>query len=389
LLFLCAKLLKILGLIRIVKVLTTLLLCNRLRKRLLLVKNSIFLAIQNNIIYMSRHPITIKDIAKILNVSVSTVSRALKDHPDISKKTKKAVQDLARELNYRPNEIALSLKNRRSKIIGIMVPKLVHHFFSSVIEGVENVSYENGYQVMIYHSDELLQREIQLTESFMSYRLDGLIVSMSKETEDASHFTKLAQLGVPIVYVDRVPDGDFNKVLFDDYQGAYDAVKHMIDCGCKKVVHFGVSPTMDIGRKRSKGYLDALKDGGLPTRDDYIVNCDSYEGALKTTEDIMYLYPDIDGVFAVNDMTAIGAMKQLQKMGKRIPEDVKVMGFSNEISSSISSPTLSTVDQQGVLMGEEAAKLLLDNMDGIKRAQVKTVGANLVARESTCGLLKG
>lgn len=333
---------------------------------------------------MSRHPITIKDLAKILNVSISTVSRALKDHPDISKKTKKAVQALAKELNYRPNEIALSLKNRRSKIIGIMVPQLVHHFFSSVIEGVENVAYKSGYQVMIYHSDEMLEREIQLTQSFMSYRLDGLIVSMSKETEDSSHFKKLEQLGVPIVYFDRVPEGDHNKVLFDDYQGAYDAVKHMIDCGCKKIIHFGVSPTMDIGRKRNKGYSDALKDNGLQMKDDFIVKCDSYEGAIKTTEDMMYLYPDIDGIFAVNDLTAIGAMKQLQKMGKRIPEDVKVMGFSNEISSSISTPTLSTVDQQGVLMGEEAASLLFDNMDGIKRSQTKTVSANLVIRESTC-----
>ena len=136
---------------------------------------------------MSRHPITIKDIAKILNVSVSTVSRALKDHPDISVATKKSVQALAKELNYRPNEIALSLKNRRSKIIGIMVPQLVHHFFSQVIEGVENVAYNAGYQVMIYHSDELLEREIQLTQSFMSYRLDGLVVSLLMETTRPSN----------------------------------------------------------------------------------------------------------------------------------------------------------------------------------------------------------
>lgn len=334
---------------------------------------------------MSRHPITIKDIARILNVSVSTVSRALKDHPDISVATKKAVQDLAKELNYRPNEIALSLKNRRSKIIGVMVPKLVHHFFSSVIEGVENVAYTNGYQVMIYHSDELLEREIQLTQSFMSYRLDGLIVSMSKETEDFSHFTKLSQLGVPIVYFDRVPEGDCNKVLFDDYQGAFDAVNHMIDCGCKKIVHFGVSPTMDIGRKRIKGYHDAIKARGLEANDSYVVKCDTYEDALKITEEILYLYPDIDGIFAVNDLTAIGAMKQLKKIGKRIPEDVKVMGFTNEISSSIISPSLSTVDQQGVLMGEVAVQMLLDNMDGIQRSQSKTIHANIMIRESTCG----
>jgi len=333
---------------------------------------------------MSRHPITIKDLARILNVSISTVSRALKNHPDISDSTKKLVQDLAEELNYRPNEIALSLKNRKSNIIGVMVPTLVHHFFSSVIEGVENIAYKNGYQVMIYHSDELYERELQLTKSFMSYRLDGLIVSMSKETKEFSHFAKLAQLGIPMVYFDRVPDGEYNKVLFDDYQGAYDAVTHMIKCGCKKIAHFGLPSSMDIGKKRTSGYLAALKDHGLAFNDDYIVKCDSYEGALKASEDLMYLFPDIDGIFAVNDLTAIGAMKQLQKMGKKIPEDVKIMGFSNEISSAISSPSLSTVDQQGILMGEEAIKLLLEDMDGIKRTETKTVKANLVIRESTC-----
>jgi len=332
---------------------------------------------------MSRHPITIKDIARILNCSVSTVSRALKDHPDISKATKKAVQDLARELNYRPNEIALSLKNRKSKIIGIMVPKLVHHFFSSVIHGVENIAYDKGYQVMIYHSDESLEREIQLSQSFMSYRVDGLVVSMSKETQDASHFTKLSQLGIPIVYFDRVPDSNCNKVVFDDYQGAYDAVSHMIDQGCKKIIHFGVASTMDIGKKRIKGFVEAMKDHDLYVDDDYIVLCDSYEKALVSTPEMLTKFPDLDGIFAVNDLTAIGAMKQLKKMGKRIPEDVRVMGFSNEISSSISTPTLSTVDQQGVVMGEAAAQLLFENMDGIKRSQTITVEADLIIREST------
>lgn len=333
---------------------------------------------------MSRHPITIKDIARILNISVSTVSRALKDHPDISDATKKAVQEMARELNYRPNEIALSLKNRRSKIIGVMVPKLVHHFFSSVIEGLENVAYDNGYQVMIYHSDEMYEREVQLTQSFMSYRLDGLIVSMSKETEDSSHFDKLSQLGIPIVYFDRGPEGEYNKVLFDDYQGAYDAVKHLIGCGSKKIVHFAASESLDIGKKRRKGYTDALNDHHIEVREDLIINCDSFDFALSCTRDLFERIEGIDGIFAVNDLTAIGAIKQLNQLGKKVPEDVKVIGFTNDISSAIYNPSLSTVDQQGIKMGEEAALLLLQNMDGIKRAQVKTISANLIIRESTC-----
>jgi DNA-binding LacI/PurR family transcriptional regulator len=222
-----------------------------------------------------------------------------------------------------------------------------------------------------------------LTQSFMSYRLDGLVVSMSKETEDFTHFNKLSQLGVPIVYFDRVPEGDYNKVLFDDYQGAFDAVQHMIDCGCKKIIHYAASSTMDIGRKRKQGYIDALKKNGLEVNDAFVIECDSYDCALKTTNEILKLIPDLDGVFAVNDLTAIGTMKQLTKNGKRVPEDVKVMGFSNETSSVIYSPSLSTVDQHGVKMGEEAAKLLLDNMDGVRRAQTKTIAASLVIREST------
>ena len=332
---------------------------------------------------MTKHPITIKDLAKILGVSVSTVSRALKDHPDISDKTKKAVQELAKELQYRPNAIALSLKNRKSKIIGIIVPKMVHHFFSSVIDGVENIAYDNGYQVMIYNSGESFEREIQLTQSILSFRLDGLIISMSKETSDYNHFDKLEQYGIPVVYFDRVPDLNVNKVIFDDYQGAFDAVQHLIDKGCKEIAHLSASEHMDIGRLRINGYKDALEKNGISFNSELIIECDTFDDAGIITKKLIQNNPKLDGIFAVNDLTGIGATNALLEIGKNVPNDIMVIGFTNEISSAVCSPSLSTVDQRGTEMGEEACKLLMENMDRDQPPKSKIVKANLILRNST------
>jgi len=332
---------------------------------------------------MAKHPITIKDLAKILGVSISTVSRALKDHPDISTKTKKAVQDLAKELQYLPNEIALSLKNRKSKIIGIIVPKLVHHFFSSVINGVENVAYDNGYQVMIYNSDENYEREVLLTNSILGFRLDGLIISMSKETKDFSHFDKLDKYGMPLVFFDRVPDLPVNKVIFDDFQGAFDAVEHLIAKGCRKIAHLSASENMDIGRFRIDGYKAALKKHQIPFNSEWIVKCDTFEDAVPIAQQLIQKYDDLDGIFAVNDLTGIGATKAVHLCGKNVPEDIKVIGFTNEISSAVCAPSLSTVDQRGIEMGEESCRLLLESILKEQPAQTKIVKANLILRNST------
>ncbi|MCD6090427.1 MAG: LacI family DNA-binding transcriptional regulator [Bacteroidales bacterium] len=332
---------------------------------------------------MIKHQVTIKDIAKILGISVSTVSRALKDHPDISIKTKKVVQDLAKELQYRPNEIALSLKSRKSKIIGIIVPKLVHHFFSSVIEGIENIAYENGYQVMIYNSGESYEREIQLSSSILNFRLDGLIISMSKETTDFSHFDKLDQYGIPIVFFDRVPDLPVNKVIFDDYQGAFDAVSHLIKQGCRTIAHLSASEQMDIGRKRIEGYKAALAANNIPFNADLLKECDTFEDAVLIAAILIQDNPHLDGIFAVNDLTGIGATNAIRQSGRRVPEDIKVIGFTNEISSAVCAPSLSTVDQRGVEMGEVACRLLLESMAKEQPSQTKVVKADLILRNST------
>jgi len=332
---------------------------------------------------MTKHPITIKDLAKILNVSISTVSRALKDHPDISVKTKKAVQELAKELQYRPNEIALSLKTRRSNIIGIIVPKLVHHFFSSVIQGVEDIAYNSGYQVMIYNSDESYDREVLLSGSIQSFRLDGLIISMSKETTDFNHFDKLDQYGIPVVFFDRVPDLPVNKVIFDDFQGAFDAVSHLIEQGCKKIAHLSASEHLDIGRLRIDGYKEALSKHGIPFDKNLVIKCDTFDEAIPITEKLIEEYGDLDGIFAVNDLTGIGATKAVHESGKRVPEDIKVIGFTNEISSAVCAPSLSTVDQRGKEMGEEACRLLLESIKKDQPPQTKVIKANLILRKSS------
>ncbi len=335
---------------------------------------------------MLKQQITIKDLARILNVSVSTVSRALKDHPDISEKTKKAVVELAEKLNYRPNELALSLKKRKSHIIGVMVPEMVHHFFSSVIGGIESIAYNLGYQIMIFHSNESYEREVFLTEALLSYRLDGLIVSMTKQTKNYDHFRMLENAGIPIVYFDRVIDEiESNKVVFDDFNAAFHVVEHLVRQGCKNIVHLAGPENMPIGRERKNGYLSALETFNLNIKDDYVFHCDNYEDAKNTLPSVLDKYPEIDGVFAVNDLTAIGAIKAIKEKGLKIPGNVKVAGFTNEISSSVYDPPLTTVDQQGELMGKEAIKLLLEYSDsqGAIGYKTRTISYKLLPRASS------
>ncbi|MBI9033611.1 MAG: LacI family DNA-binding transcriptional regulator [Bacteroidales bacterium] len=335
---------------------------------------------------MLKQQITIKDLARILNVSVSTISRALKDHPDISDKTKKAVVELAEKLNYRPNEWALSLKKQKSHIIGVMVPEMVHHFFSSVIGGIESIAYNLGYQIMIFHSNESYEREVLLTEALLSYRLDGLIVSMTKQTKNFDHFRMLENAGIPIVYFDRIIDEmESNKVVFDDFNAAFHVVEHLVRQGCKKIVHLAGPENMPIARERKNGFLNALETFNLPVKEQFIFHCDNYEMAQEKLPELLDQYPEIDGLFAVNDLTAIGAMKAIKAKGLRIPQDVKVAGFTNEISSGIYDPPLTTVDQQGELMGKEAIKMLLDYSDskGEIGYKTRTISYKFLPRAST------
>jgi LacI family transcriptional regulator len=330
--------------------------------------------------------ITIKDIAKALNISASTVSRALKDHPDISRETKNAVNDLAAKLRYKPNAVALSLKNSRTNTIGVIVPELVHFFFSSVISGIEDVAYDAGYNVMVCQSNEMYSREIINAQALDSNRVEGALVSISKETHDFAHLLYLEENGIPLVFFDRAPEElDVYKVIIDDCKAAYNATTHLIETGCKRIAHLAAPQTLGIGIQRLAGYKKALKDHGIPYREDWVIVADSFELAGDATRNLMHLPSPPDAIFAVNDMTAVGAMKTLQRMSIAVPQKVAIIGFSAGFFSDITTPTLSSVDQHGYEMGVEAAKLLLQRIEEPAEGLHKTqyIDTHLVLREST------
>ena len=330
--------------------------------------------------------ITIKDIAKALGISASTVSRALKDHPDISRDTKDAVNDLAKKLHYKPNAVALSLKSSKTNTIGVIIPELVHFFFSSVISGIEDVAYDAGYNVMICQSNEKYEREIINAQALLSNRVEGALISISKQTTDYTHLLSIEESGIPIVFFDRVPDGfDSDRVIIDDQEAAYNAVCHLIQSGCKRIAHLAAPNSLGIGKFRFEGYREALLAHNMPYIQDYVIVADSFDLAAIATRKLIQLPIPPDGIFAVNDLAAVGSMKTLQKMGVAIPEKVAIMGFSAGSYSDITTPTLSSVDQHGYEMGTKAATVLLERIEAKRNGVGETfyVETNLVIREST------
>lgn len=307
---------------------------------------------------------TIKDIARELNVSSSTVSRALKDYPGISDETKRKVKELAEKLNYRPNAVALSLRKSKSFTIGVVIPEVVHFFFSTVISGIEEVAYKNGYNVILCQTNEKLEREISCVETMLSNQIDGLLVSYSKETTDFSHFTKLMEMELPIVFFDRTPNIEKTvNVTVNDFSGGYQATKHLIDQGYRKIVHLAGPSNLAISKKRMEGYLAALSDSGISIDERLVVECpvanekESFEICLE-----LFKNPQDrpDAIFAHHDMVAAGAMMAIKSLGLRIPEDVGVVGFSNWQFAAMIDPPLTSILQPGTKIGEKATQILLE-----------------------------
>lgn len=329
---------------------------------------------------------TIKDIARELKVSPSTVSRALKDHPDISVETKRAVNELAEKLNYQPNAVALSLKQQRSNTIGIIIPEIVHYFFSSVISGIEDVAYEAGFNVIICQSNEMADREKANVKTLLASQVDGILVSVSKATTDFSHLEKIRKNKVPLVFYDRiVPGFEVDQVIIDDFDAAYRATRHLTDSGRKRIAHFAGPQNLLIGRQRKEGYKKALEDTGIHLGEALVYDADNFEKARLAVLKILETGTEIDGIFAVNDLTAIGAMQTLQKRGIKIPGEIAVVGFSDGRFSGITDPTLTSVDQHGYEMGTVATRMLLKRILSKEDypAETKVLNANLIVRESS------
>ena len=313
---------------------------------------------------MYKGHVTIKDIAKELGISPSTVSKALKGHPDISLSTKKAVHELVEKWNYKPDPIALSLKSGLTRIIGVIVPEIVHYFFSTVISGIEDLAYDSGYHVMFCQSNESYEREVKAVETLLSSRVDGILVSVSKVTSDFRHFRKIQENGIPLVFFDRIcSEIDTDRVVVDDEVGAYDAVKHLISVGCKNIVHLSGPQNLQIGKNRKDGYIRALKYYNLPIDYKNIIKCDTREEARIIVPELMKRIKRPDGIFAVNDLTAVETMNMIRECGFNVPQDVSVVGFTSGMISDITFPTLSSVEQHGYMIGREAVKLLIDRIE--------------------------
>ncbi|WP_291786037.1 LacI family DNA-binding transcriptional regulator [Cecembia sp.] len=322
---------------------------------------------------------TIKDIARELNVSSSTVSRALKDYPGISDETKRKVKEMAEKLNYRPNAVALSLRKSKSFTVGVIIPEVVHFFFSTVISGIEDFAYKNGYNVILCQTNEKLEREKSSLETLLSNQIDGLLVSYSKETTDFSHFSKLMEQDFPIVFFDRRPylENTIN-VTVNDFNGAYNATKHLILQGYKKILHLAGPPNLAISVKRKEGYLSALQEAGIPVLEELIVTCpegDEWESFELIKKLFQNPLTRADAIFAHHDIVASGAMMAVKSLGLRIPDDVGIVGFSNWQFSSMIDPPLSSVLQPGFQVGERAIEILLEIID--KKPEDRALSTNI------------
>jgi len=335
--------------------------------------------------------VTIKDIAKALDISPSTVSRALKDHPDISQKTKQAVKQLAEELNYQPNAIALNLRQSRTHTIGVIIPEIVHFFFSTIISGIEDVAYEAGYSVIVSQSNESLEREKMDTKALFNNRVDGMLISMSRETTEFEHFEGIFKKGMPMVFFDRVCDVlDTSRVIVDDFDGAFQATEHLIKNGYKRIAHLGGPLSLSISKKRFQGYKAALEKHNIAIDDSLVLSDNSFEdveNATEMTNMLLDMKKPPDSLFAINDNAALGAMIAVKQHKLKIPEEFGVVGFSNWRFTTLTEPPLTTVDQPGFAMGQEAARLLIKEIESDDDAVVKpetiTLKTDLIVRESS------
>jgi len=337
---------------------------------------------------MSRQ-LTLKDIAKELNVSVSTVSKALKDSKEISIKTKEKIQAFAKFYHYKPNAMALKLRNKKTMVIGVIIPEIVHHFFTRVISGIESIVSEKGYNLMICLSNESHKKEILNLNLLTDGSVDGIIMSTSKETlakKNYKHLNEMLSNEIPLVLFDRAPkDIKCNKVLADDVYGGYMATKHLIKNNAKQIAIITTQENITVGLLRKQGYLKALKEYNIEIQKNLIIQIDdkkSVKEQIRTLFNHMDSRPD--AIFAVNEIYAAIAMKIIRDLNLVIPNDIQVIGFTDGLISKFSEPPLTTVDQHGYNMGKEAAKILLQQIENPNKLAVKKiVKTDLIIRKST------
>jgi DNA-binding LacI/PurR family transcriptional regulator len=335
---------------------------------------------------MHKAQVTIKDIARELGISPSTVSKALKGHPDISSATKKAVKELVAKWNYKPDPIALSLKGGQSKTIGVIVPEIVHYFFSTVISGIEDLAYDSGYHVMFCQSNESYEREVKAVETLLSSRVDGILVSLCKVTRNFDHFRNITENMIPLVFFDRICDEiETDRVIVDDEAGAFEGVNYLIKSGCREIIHLSGPLNLLIAKNRMDGYVRALKENNIPVREENIIKCDTAEEARSVVPGLFDRTRKPDGIFAVNDLTAAEAMKIVKQKGYKVPDDVSIVGFTSGMISDLTDPSLTSVEQHGYIVGKEAVRLLINRIEAKEDMPCQTtiIKTELVVKGST------
>jgi len=339
---------------------------------------------------MDNPQMTMKDIARELGVSVATVSRALKDSPRISAERRDIIKKFAQEHNFMPNVLGEQLRhsrNRPIKLIGVILPEIVHYYFSSILAGIEEEARSRGYRVMVAQSNEKYEREVKICQSFYENKACGIIVSQAKDTMKYDHFQRLLDSGLPLVFYDRICTGvNASRVVVDDYQGSYSAVTHLIETGCKRIAFYGSPMTLEISKNRFNGYKDALLKHGLHVDESLIHYCDNRADAENITPEILNQENRPDGFFAVNDDTAIGILYTAKHMGFNVPDDIAICGFTNGNRAKACDPMLTTVEQRGDRVGEEAVNILIDQVEGIlpkDKVQKRIVRTRLIIRGTT------
>jgi LacI family transcriptional regulator len=332
--------------------------------------------------------VTIYDIARILNISAATVSRGLRDHPAINKTTRRKIQDLAGQLGYRSNMFATNLKKKHTHTIGVIVPKLSSYFMSTVIAGMENIAAAEGYNLLISQSMESYQKEIGTVQAMFNNRVDGLLVSLSSETPDLDHFNGFIRKGTPLIFFDRIKaHGKCMGVAIDNYKAAYEATDHLLEQGCRRIMHIGGNPVCEVYAERIRGYKQALTDHKIAVDPKLVlVKNLSEQAGVEVANSILKMKQKPDAVFSANDACAIYCMRTLKEAGIKIPDEIAFVGFNNDPMSKVVEPNLSTINYPAYAMGETAATQLINHLNDLTNIQSTNIillRAELVIRPSS------
>ena len=314
---------------------------------------------------MKKGPATLRDIARQLNISISTVSRALGGSPDINKDTRKAVMEIAKELAYEPNQVAQNLRKNKTNTLGMIVPELATHFFSANLSGFQDVAAGKGYNVMICQSNESYEEEIKNINTLVASRVDGLIISLSKETRNYDHLQSLFNRGIPLVFFDRVCDEiNTSRIIVDDHDGAFKATEHLIEMGYKRIAHLSGPENLSISKRRLEGYLDAMKKHNMPVLPEFVRHSSlSERDVIDQVNALLNLPEPPDALFAINDPAAVQALQVIKERGLKVPEDLALVGFNNDPVTALLEPSLTTIAQPAFQLGQLAARHILEQIN--------------------------